>query len=780
MPIRLTGMNSGLDTEALVSELVSAYRTKTQKYTKAQTKLSWKQDAWSKLNTKINTFYKSLDSLRFTSAYKTKKASVSDATKASVSVSSSAVSGTQTLEVNEVAKAGYLTGAKLGNNTNGSTKLSDLGITDESTISVEANGKTSNIKVNGDTTLNELAQSLTSAGVKASFDATNHRFFISAQATGKENDFSLTAADDNGAEALKKLGIGASSAANTASYEEFAAYALNTDGNAYFIKNDNGDGTYSYTTNGTYDSQKTADNIAAIRANMQTMSTKNTTLTADIAYANAYKGAEDVHQKFTENGGSEDEWKLYQKLLQCSDVDTTYTDESGTSYSIKENEDGTYTATYTDENGDEQTATVTKDGEKYTMADGTELTHAAVRQAELAVKAGIGTVIIDDDGAKSYHIDSDKVNALRKNLSTKNDYESDTANADTVATVKAAYEGTAADGKSVDDLTKEWEQTITDNKAYIDSHITIADDTQSAEFLAAKAKTAADVLLNPIVSDGAVRVDGTDAKITLNGAEFTSSSNQFEINGLSISALAKTDGAITITTDEDVTGMYDKVKEFLTNYNSLINEMTSLYNADSAKGYEPLTDEEKESMTDSEIEKWETKIKDSLLRRDDTLNSVINLMTTSMAKSYTVNGKKYSLASFGIQTLGVFDSAKNQQNAYHINGDEDDASSSSKTDKLMAALKSDPDSVVEFMKQLTDGLYKSLDKKMGSNQMSSKYVVYNDKEMASEYSDYTDTITKWEEKLQDIEDSYYKKFSAMETALAKLQSQQSQLSGLLG
>ena len=58
MPIRLTGMSSGLDTEAMVSELVSAYRTKEQKYEKAQTKLSWKMDAWKTLNSKIYSFYK--------------------------------------------------------------------------------------------------------------------------------------------------------------------------------------------------------------------------------------------------------------------------------------------------------------------------------------------------------------------------------------------------------------------------------------------------------------------------------------------------------------------------------------------------------------------------------------------------------------------------------------------------------------------------------------------------------------------------------------------------
>lgn len=67
-----------------------------------------------------------------------------------------------------------------------------------------------------------------------------------------------------------------------------------------------------------------------------------------------------------------------------------------------------------------------------------------------------------------------------------------------------------------------------------------------------------------------------------------------------------------------------------------------------------------------------------------------------------------------------------------------------------------------------------------SRSLRSSLTFYNDKEMASEYSDYTQTITKWENKLEDMEDYYYKKFSAMETALSKLQSQTSSLSNLFG
>ena len=111
MPIRITGMNSGLDTEALVSELVSAYRKKTEKYTKAQTKLSWKQDAWKSLNTKVVSFYNNISSMRYASAYSLRSATVSDSTKAKVSASSSAVNGTYAVKIEQTAKSGYLTGA---------------------------------------------------------------------------------------------------------------------------------------------------------------------------------------------------------------------------------------------------------------------------------------------------------------------------------------------------------------------------------------------------------------------------------------------------------------------------------------------------------------------------------------------------------------------------------------------------------------------------------------------------------------------------------------------
>ena len=84
------------------------------------------------------------------------------------------------------------------------------------------------------------------------------------------------------------------------------------------------------------------------------------------------------------------------------------------------------------------------------------------------------------------------------------------------------------------------------------------------------------------------------------------------------------------------------------------------------------------------------------------------------------------------------------------------------------------------MKNLTSDMYNNLDKRMKSTAVKSVYTVYNDKEMASEYSNYSDLIKQWTNRIKDQEDAYYKKFSQMESALAKLQSNSSSLTSMLG
>lgn len=510
MAIRISGMISGMDTDSMVKELVSAYQTKTDKYKKAQTKLEWKQDAWKALNTKIYKLYTNMFNRTLSSNYNKKKTVSSDESKASVVAANGSVIGTQTLKVEELAKSGYLTGAEIktesGESVTVDTTLSELGIKDATSFKVTVGkGKEPiELDIDGSTKISDLVKKLNEKGLVASFDEKNQRFFVSSKSSGSSNDFDIdVSGKDKSKEALQALGL-------------------------------------------------------------------------------------------------------------------------------------FYTA-------------------------------------------------------------------------PKN-------------------EGEAA----------------TDPKE-------------------------------------AYKISGSDAKIILNGATFTSDTNSFSINGLTITAKAKTNGeTLTLSTDTDVDAIYDSIKGFIKEYNELIKEMDTLYNAKSAKGYEPLTDDEKDSMTDTEIEKWETKIKDSILRRDQTLGSVASLMKAAMQKSFVVDGETLSLSSFGIETAGYFDSGENEKGMYHINGDPDDTSTSSKEDKLKTMIASDPDKVASFFSQLSKNLYDELGKKMTSTTLSSAFTVYNDKQMKTEYDNYTKTIKKWEDYVTEQEDKWYKKFSAMETALAKLQSSTSALSGLLG
>ena len=163
MPIRISGLNSGLDTESLVSELVSAYRAKGEKYEKAQTKISWKQEAWKTLSSKTYSFRNNLDKMRFSSGYNLKTTSVSNSSKATVIAGNNAVNGTQTLEITSLAKTGYLTGGKMkstdGTAVAASTTMGELGLSENGDISI--NGK--RIQINSQMKVSEVISKLEAA-----------------------------------------------------------------------------------------------------------------------------------------------------------------------------------------------------------------------------------------------------------------------------------------------------------------------------------------------------------------------------------------------------------------------------------------------------------------------------------------------------------------------------------------------------------------------------------------------------------------------------------------
>ena len=336
------------------------------------------------------------------------------------------------------------------------------------------------------------------------------------------------------------------------------------------------------------------------------------------------------------------------------------------------------------------------------------------------------------------------------------------------------------------------EAQIKDNAQYLDNGKDDVDNIAMSPIEAqvrgefdARVQTAIDTLA--AVNDetkagmfGASKVNAQDAEIEIDGATFTSMTNTFSVNGLTLTAQEVTDKEITMTTSTDTDGIYGMIKNFFTEYNKLINEMDSLYNAESSKGYDPLLTEEKEALSEGEIEEWEKKIKDSLLRRDSTLSSVSFSMVSVMLQGAEVNGQKMYLSDFGINTLGYFKSKDNEKNAYHIDGDPDDATTKANEDKLKKMIASDPNTVMDFFTKLSTNLYDDLTKKLAGTTLSSAMTVYNDKVMKEEYDDYTSRIKKEEDKLNAMMDKWYKKFSQMEVAMSKLESRSSSLASILG
>ena len=185
MPIRITGMNSGLDTESIISELVKAKSAKKDDLVKAQTKLQWKQDAWKELNSKVYSLYsKTLGSMYLESDYYKKTTKVSNAAAATVITGAEAVNGVQTLKIDQLAKTGYLTGGQLTTKAYGNTKISELYSKDEnaadedSIIKLTVGNEEREITITEEMTINDLVNEFKNAGLNATFDEKNQRFFF--------------------------------------------------------------------------------------------------------------------------------------------------------------------------------------------------------------------------------------------------------------------------------------------------------------------------------------------------------------------------------------------------------------------------------------------------------------------------------------------------------------------------------------------------------------------------------------------------------------------------
>lgn len=703
MPLRMTGMTSGLDTDSIVSALMEAQTTKKTKVENKKTKLEWTQNIWTGLNKKLYSFYTdSAGKMRFQSSYQTKKAASSDASILTATAQSSASSGSYTVKVNQLAAAQYVTSAKVSakstdasgkvteSKVTSDTKLSALGFDTEgdTTIEITAGEKTINLNVDETTTVRDFVNALKDAGLNASFDEKQGRFFISAKESGADGKFTITS--------------------KTMTGEQVAAQNKLMDSVDY--------------SNLSSGDQDTVKKILSDLKNAQDTS----------AVADAEKSLQDISDRTAKEKATE----YYNNKL---------TDDMLSQY--KYETDGT------DGTGDAHKAG--------------DIDYSKVKQ-----------VLQNADLDKDVYTDSDRLIVLKQKIIEPAVTEKLASKEYTDKIDNAVTSGLEDAG-----IEKQSERYSTISLAVNGYAQAMKDGTEQSKESALKLLGMDDIDGSAVKESadgtGMVVIEAADSIVQVNGATLTSSNTTLDVNGLSLNLVSASDREVKVTVSNDSTAVYDAIKDFVEQYNSALSEMNKYYYADSARGYDPLTDDQKEAMSDEEVEKWETKIKDSLLRRDSTLSGILETFRTSLT-GITVkasDGKTYSLANLGITTGKDY----KEYGLLHIKGDEDDTDYADSENTLQSMINSDPDIVMEVMSGIVSNLYDSINKKISTTTtMKSALSFYNDKEMTKQMTQYKKDIKSWETKLSDMEDRYYKQFSAMETALSKLQSQQNSLASYLG
>lgn len=270
---------------------------------------------------------------------------------------------------------------------------------------------------------------------------------------------------------------------------------------------------------------------------------------------------------------------------------------------------------------------------------------------------------------------------------------------------------------------------------------------------------------------GAADTVGVNAKLSVNGQEIIRTSNSVDIDGVKIELKELSGTAITVTTKGDGTSLKDTIKSFVTDYNSMIETMNKLVKEDHDTAYPPLTEEQKADMSEKEIEAWEKKAKVGLLRGDSLIKGIASQMQTMIYGSAVKGG--ISLFDLGITSAGYAENGK-------LKIDED---------KLTEAIETKGQAIQELFTTEKTGLAVQLNDIIDSAAKTSgvkgtrgsliEMAGYESTLSSTENSIYDNiakinkNVTKLKTGLKDEQTRYWKKFSALETAMQQLNSQSS-------
>ena len=299
--------------------------------------------------------------------------------------------------------------------------------------------------------------------------------------------------------------------------------------------------------------------------------------------------------------------------------------------------------------------------------------------------------------------------------------------------------------------------------------------------------------------------EGLDAEFSMkvNGQPLYNvkrSSNTFDVDGMSISlkgtfaydANGKIDqkaaeaDAVSFTASSDADKIVDAIKSMVEDYNAMVTEIKNAYSTlpqqkSNGKYYEPLTEEDKADMSESSIKAHEEKAKQGLLFADRDLSALYTQLTSAISMS----GKDGA----DLKAIGITSNYSNGLTTLSLN-----------EEKLRSALETDPDKVRDvFSKSVdsgssTNGLMQALKSPldMYSKVQGTKGILVQKagstlapttlykNTLQNKLDDFDTQIEKWQDKMADQVDRYTSKFTALEKLIAQMNSQSSALAGFLG
>lgn len=267
-----------------------------------------------------------------------------------------------------------------------------------------------------------------------------------------------------------------------------------------------------------------------------------------------------------------------------------------------------------------------------------------------------------------------------------------------------------------------------------------------------------------------------NAEFTYNkGLTIESKSNEYTINGLQLTFHQVTTGNARISVTTDVDESVDKIKAFVEKYNETIDKMNGSQTEERHRDFKPLTEEQREEMTEDQIKRWEEKAKSGILRGESTIRDGMLTLRSSMQQAVDTGGAYTLLSQIGISTTADWmDGGKLEV---------DD-------EKLRKALSENPDDVfklfsnsekgesrglIDRFDDVLDSTRASIEKKAGKATHT-----LDNYQLGKQMKQLNERIIDFERRMEQVETRYWNQFTAMEKAISNLNQQSSYLFSQFG